>query len=152
MPTNLYGANDKFDLETSHVLPALIRKFHEAKMKNAPFVELWGTGKPLREFMHVDDMAAACIHLLGTLDAETLYDKLGQTHVNIGTGAEISIANLAATVAKIVGFTGEIRFDASKPDGTPRKLMDTGLLEKLGYHHSVSLESGIQTVYQWYCR
>jgi len=151
MPTNLYGPNDNFNLQTSHVLPALIRKFHEAKLNNTPFVELWGTGAPMREFMHVDDMAAACIHLLETLDAETLYEKLGQTHVNIGTGVEISIANLAAKVAEIVGFTGEIRYDLSKPDGTPRKLMDVSLLEKLGFRHSISLESGIRAVYQWYC-
>jgi GDP-L-fucose synthase len=196
MPTNLYGPNDNFDLQNSHVLPALIRRFHLAKclMKNdwdsisknlfknpigvvngsasrdsiskilteqgisrgperdSISVNLWGTGTPLREFMHVDDMAKACIFLLETLEAETLYNKLGQTHVNIGTGSEISIAGLADMVAKIVGFDGEIRFDTSKPDGMPRKLLDVGLLDKLGYRHSISLESGIQAVYQWYCR
>jgi GDP-L-fucose synthase len=151
MPTNLYGPNDNFDLQNSHVLPALMRKFHEAKLNNAPFVELWGTGSPMREFMHVDDMAAACIHLLETLEAETLYDKLGQTHVNIGTGVEISIANLAVMVSEIVGYKGEIRYDKSKPDGTPRKLMDVSLLEKLGFRYRISLESGIRAVYQWYC-
>jgi GDP-L-fucose synthase len=152
MPTNLYGPNDNFDLQTSHVLPALIRKFHEAKLKNIPNVELWGTGSPLREFMHVDDMAAACIHLLETLEAETLYNKLGRTHVNIGTGIEISIADLASMVAEIAGYKGEIRYDLSKPDGTPRKLMDVSLLEKLGFKYKISLESGIKSVYQWYCK
>jgi GDP-L-fucose synthase len=152
MPTNLYGPNDNFDLKNSHVLPALIRKFHEARQNNARFVEIWGTGTPLREFMHVDDMAAACIHLLETLEAKTLYDEFGQTHVNIGTGHEISIAGLAEIVAKITGFNGEIRFDTSKPDGTPRKLMDSSLLEKLGFRYTISLEEGIQEVYRWYCR
>ena len=150
MPTNLYGPNDNFDLEKSHVLPALIRKFHEAKVNNAPFVQLWGTGAPMREFMHVDDMASACIHLMETLDAETLYEKLECTHVNIGTGSEIAIAGLAQLVAKIVGFNGEIRWDRTKPDGTPRKLMDVSLLEKLGFRSRISLEEGIRTVYEWY--
>ena len=150
MPTNLYGPNDNFHLQNSHVLPALMRKFHEAKMNNTAVVELWGTGSPMREFMHVDDMAAACVHLLETLDAEALYEKLGRTHVNIGTGVEISIANLAAMVAKIVGFSGEIRWDRSKPDGTPRKLMDVNLLEKLGFRYRISLEDGIKDVYGWY--
>ena len=150
MPTNLYGPNDNFDLQTSHVLPALVRKFHEAKLNNAPFVEIWGTGTPMREFMHVDDMAAACIHLFETLDARTLYEDLGRTHVNIGTGSEISIADLAALVAEIVGFEGEIMFDASKPDGTPRKLMDVSLLRKCGFSHSIGLKEGVQQVYNWY--
>jgi GDP-L-fucose synthase len=150
MPTNLYGSNDNFDLQTSHVLPALIRKFHEAELKNVPFVEIWGTGTPLREFMHVDDMAAACIHLLETLEAQTLYEKLGKTHVNIGTGVEISIANLAVLVAEIVGFRGEIRYDSSKPDGTPRKLLDVSLLEKLGFRYTINLEKGIKEVYNKY--
>jgi len=150
MPTNLYGPNDNFDLQTSHVLPALMRKFHEAAMNNTPVVELWGTGSPMREFMHVDDMAAACIHLLETLEAETLYVKLCKTHVNIGTGAEISIASLAAMVAEIAGFRGQIKWDRSKPDGTPRKLMDVSLLEKLGFRYKISLEAGIRAVYEWY--
>ncbi len=150
MPTNLYGPNDNFDLEKSHVLPALIRKFHEAKVQGSPTVELWGTGAPLREFMHVDDMASACLHLLETLDAEKLYEKMGKTHVNIGTGLEISIADLAEMVAAIVGFKGEIIWDKNKPDGTPRKLMDVSLLESLGFRHNIQLEHGIRTVYQWY--
>jgi GDP-L-fucose synthase len=150
MPTNLYGPKDNYDLQNSHVLPALIRKFHEAKLNNAPFVELWGTGSPMREFMHVDDMAAACIHLLETLEAETLYEKLGKTHVNIGTGVEISIANLAAMVAEIIGFKGKIRYDTSKPDGTPRKLMDSSLLKKLGFKAKITLEDGIRKAYAWF--
>lgn len=152
MPTNLYGPNDNFDLEKSHVLPALIRKFHEAKQNNAPVVELWGTGSPLREFMHVDDMAAACIHLLETLEARTLYDELGFTHVNIGTGSEITIAGLAKLVAGIVGYEGEIKWDTGKPDGTPRKLMDVSLLEKLGFRYRIGLEEGIREVYKWYLK
>jgi GDP-L-fucose synthase len=152
MPTNLYGPNDNFDLQNSHVLPALIRRFHEAKQNGLPYVELWGTGSPLREFMHVDDMAAACIHLMETLDAARLYDELKATHVNIGTGSEISIARLASLVAGIVGYTGGIRWDTSKPDGTPRKLMDVSLLERLGFRHHIGLEAGIRSVYQWYCQ
>jgi GDP-L-fucose synthase len=151
MPTNLYGPNDNFDLENSHVLPALIRRFHEAKLNNLPDVTLWGTGTPLREFMHVDDMAAACIHLVETVDADTLYGRLGCTHVNIGTGSEISIGGLAKMVAEIVGYKGDIRWDSSKPDGTPRKLMDVSLLEKLGFRYSIKLEEGIGSVYAWYC-
>jgi len=150
MPTNLYGPNDNFDLHTSHVLPALIRKFHEAKQQNAPFVELWGTGKPLREFMHVDDMAAACIHLMENLDAWKLYDELGLTHVNIGTGEEISIGALAKTIADIIGYKGKINYDPSKPDGTPRKLLDVTLLENLGFKNHITLVEGIKQVYDCY--
>ncbi len=147
MPTNLYGPNDNFDLQTSHVLPALIRKFHEAKVNGSPVVELWGTGTPLREFMHVDDMAAACIHVMENLDAKRLYDEWGLTHVNIGVGEDLSIRDLALLVQKIVGFKGEIRWDSSKPDGTPRKIMDNSLLKKLGFSHKISLEQGIAKVY-----
>ena len=150
MPTNLYGPNDNFDLETSHVLPALIRKFHEARISHAPNVELWGSGTPLREFMHVDDMAAACLHIMEKLDAPELYDEMGLTHVNIGTGEEISILDLAMMISRIVGFEGEIKFDASKPDGTPRKVMDNSVLKKLGFRHAVDLENGIQEVYYHY--
>jgi GDP-L-fucose synthase len=150
MPTNLYGPNDNFDLEKSHVLPALIRKFHEAKLNNSPFVEIWGSGTPMREFMHVDDMAAACVHLMENLDAPKLYDELGLTHVNIGTGEEISIAALAQMIAGIVGYSGEIKYDRSKPDGTPRKLMEVSLLHKTGFIHVVSLEKGIRRLYEWY--
>jgi GDP-L-fucose synthase len=150
MPTNLYGPNDNFDLQTSHVLPALIRKFHEAKVNNEPFVELWGTGTPLREFMHVDDMAAACIHVMEKLDADHLYDGLKKTHVNIGTGKEISIAGLASLVRTTTGYNGEIKFDTTRPDGTPRKLMDISILRALGFHDSISLKEGIEKVYDWF--
>lgn len=150
MPTNLYGPNDNFDLQTSHVLPALIRKFHEAKTGKKPFVELWGTGTPKREFMHVDDMAAACVHLMQTLDAKKLYDELRLTHVNIGVGEDLSILELAKLIGRIVGYGGEVRFDASKPDGTPRKIMDVSLLEELGFKASITLEEGIKEVYQQY--
>jgi GDP-L-fucose synthase len=148
MPTNLYGPNDNFDLQNSHVLPALIRKFHEAKVNGSPFVELWGTGTPMREFMHVDDMAAACIHVMENFDAPRLYDELGLTHVNIGVGEDLSIADLAGLISRISGYEGEIRWDKSKPDGTPRKIMDNSLLKKLGFKHKIGLEQGISEVYQ----
>jgi len=148
MPTNLYGPNDNYNLQNSHVLPAMVRKFHEAKVSQSPFVELWGTGKPMREFMHVDDMAAACIHLMEKLDAPRLYDEIGSTHVNIGVGEDLSIADLAAMISRIIGFEGEIRWDKSKPDGTPRKIMDNTLLKKLGFRHTINLEQGITAVYQ----
>ena len=148
MPTNLYGPNDNFDLNNSHVLPALIRKFCEAKMSSKPFVDLWGTGTPLREFMHVDDMASACILVMEKINAEDLYDKFGKTHVNIGSGEELSILDLALKVGKIVGYRGVIRFDREKPDGTPRKLMDNSLLSKLGFKISIPLEEGIMQTYK----
>jgi GDP-L-fucose synthase len=148
MPTNLYGPNDNFDLQTSHVLPALIRKFHEAKMSKAPFVEIWGTGTPMREFMHVDDMAAACILVMEKLDAPDLYDELGLTHVNIGTGEDLSIFDLAKLIKRIIGYEGEIRFDKSKPDGTPRKIMDNSTLKKLGFKSRIPLEDGISQTYK----
>jgi len=150
MPTNLYGPNDNFDLQTSHVLPALIRKFHEAKINNTPAVELWGSGTPMREFMHVDDMAAACVHLMENLDAQELYDELELTHVNIGVGEDLSIMDLARLISKLVGYTGEIKTNPSKPDGTPRKIMDNSLLTSLGFKPSIDLESGIKEVYQHY--
>ena len=150
MPTNLYGPNDNFDLNTSHVLPALIRKFHEAKVHRSPVVELWGTGKPLREFMHVDDMAAACIHIMENLDATKLYDEFGLTHVNIGVGEDLSISDLAMLIKRIVGYEGDLKWDTGKPDGTPRKIMDNSLLKKLGFRHRISLEHGITEVYSRY--
>jgi GDP-L-fucose synthase len=150
MPTNLYGPNDTFDLNTSHVLPALIRKFHEAKVHRSPVVELWGTGKPLREFMHVDDMAAACIHIMENLDAVKLYDEFGLTHVNIGVGEDLSISDLAMLIKRIVGYEGDLKWDTGKPDGTPRKIMDNSLLKKLGFRHRISLEQGITEVYSRY--
>lgn len=142
MPTNLYGPNDNFDLESSHVMPAMIRKFHDAKKSGAPSVELWGTGKPLREFLYVDDMADACVFLLENYD--------GETHVNIGTGQEISIKELAEAVRRAVGYEGEIVWNSDMPDGTPRKLTDVSRLHSLGWHHQVELEEGIRLAYQWY--
>ena len=140
MPTNLYGPNDNYHPKNSHVLPALLRKFHEAKEDGKEFVEIWGTGSPKREFMHVDDLADACYFLLQNYD--------DQLFVNIGTGEDISIKDLALMVKNIVGFEGELKFDLSKPDGTPRKLMDVGRLHKMGWNHSIDLEEGIQSVYQ----
>lgn len=142
MPTNLYGINDNFDLNSSHVLPAMIRKFHEAKMENKPEVVLWGTGKVLREFLYVDDLADALVHLLNHYSAES--------HVNIGTGEDLSIHDLALIVKETVGYQGEIVYDSSKPDGTPRKLLDVSLLHSTGWHHKTSLQEGIKMVYQWY--
>jgi GDP-L-fucose synthase len=140
MPTNLYGTNDNYDLKTSHVLPALLRKFHEAKQNNVPSVEIWGTGAPLREFLHVDDLADACYFLMQN------YNDKG--FVNIGTGADISIKDLALLIKKVTGYNGELRFDTSKPDGTPRKLMDVDKLKQLGWQHSVGLEEGISQTYK----
>lgn len=140
MPTNLYGPNDSYNLNNSHVLPALIRKFHEAKESNASFVEMWGTGSPLREFLHADDMADACVYLMQTYS--------GEQHVNIGTGSDLSIKELAELIQKIIGYKGEIKNDPSKPDGTPRKLMDVSFLHSLGWKHSINLEEGIKAVYE----
>jgi GDP-L-fucose synthase len=141
MPTNLYGPHDNFDLDSSHVLPALLRKFHEAKEAGAKAVPVWGSGKPLREFLHVDDLADACIHLM---ERDVEYDL-----VNVGSGEEISIGDLAEIIAHVVGFDGEIKFDASMPDGTPRKLMDSSRMKKLGWQPRISLEDGIRATYDW---
>lgn len=140
MPTNLYGNNDNYDLQNSHVLPALIRKMHEAKQNNDKFVTVWGTGNPLREFLHADDMADACVYLMQN------YNEKG--FVNIGSGEEIAIKELAYLIKDIVGFEGEIQFDTTKPDGTPRKLTDTTRLNNLGWKHKIQLKAGIQEVYQ----
>jgi GDP-L-fucose synthase len=140
MPTNLYGPNDNYNLNNSHVLPALVRKFHEAKENNSPFVEMWGTGSPLREFLHADDMADACVYLMKNYS--------GQKHVNIGTGTDLSIKGLALLIQKIVGYKGEIKHDFTKPDGTPRKLLDVTFLHSLGWRHSIELEEGIRMVYE----
>jgi len=142
MPTNLYGPNDNYDLETSHVLPALIRKFHEAKASNAPAVTLWGSGKPRREFLHADDLADACFFIMQR------YDEAG--FINIGVGEDLEIRELAALISGIVGYTGEIRYDASKPDGTPRKIMDVSKLHALGWKASIDLGEGIRRVYEEY--
>ncbi|HOX79223.1 MAG TPA: GDP-L-fucose synthase [Bacteroidales bacterium] len=148
MPTNLYGPNDNYDLQNSHVIPALLRKFHDAMISNAPSVTLWGTGQPLREFMHVDDMARACILVMEKLDAPKLYDDLGLTHINIGVGEDITILELGRLIAKITGYTGKILFDTSKPDGTPRKIMDNSRLRKLGFKPRISLEEGLAQTYK----
>ena len=142
MPTNLYGPEDNFDLESSHVMPALIRKFHEAKINRAPSVTVWGTGKPLREFLHVDDCAAACLFLMQHYDGEEI--------VNIGVGEDLSIAELAELVSKVVGFTGKIVYDSGKPDGTPRKLVDVTRINGLGWRAGIPLEAGIRTTYEWF--
>ena len=142
MPTNLYGPYDNYDLSNSHVLPAMIRKFHEAKVNNAPTVELWGTGSPLREFLYSDDMADACVYLLENYS--------GEQHVNIGTGKEVTIKQLAELVKETVGFTGEIVWNSDMPDGTPRKLADVSKLHSLGWTHKVELEDGVKLAYEWF--
>jgi len=142
MPTNLYGPNDNYDLNNSHVMPALIRKFHTAKAEGAPFVEVWGSGSPMREFLHVDDLADACFFLL-----QNYHDEL---FVNIGTGEDLTIKALAEMIKEIVGYQGELKWDSSKPDGTPRKLMDVGRLHSLGWKHKIGLRDGITQVYEAY--
>ena len=142
MPTNLYGPGDNFDLNTSHVLPALIRKFHEAKLNGSPSVTVWGSGKPLREFLHVDDLADACLFLLENYDEPDI--------INIGVGEDLSIAELAGLVRGIVGFEGKIEYDASKPDGTPRKLVDTARINALGWKPRIGLREGIEATYRWF--
>lgn len=143
MPTNLYGPHDNYDLSGSHVMPAMIRKFHEAKLAGAPRVELWGTGAPLREFLYVDDMADACVFLLEHYS--------GEQHVNIGTGKEVTIKELAELVKKITGYEGEIFWNSAMPDGTPRKLTDVSKLHGLGWKHKVELEEGVRLAYDWFC-
>jgi GDP-L-fucose synthase len=144
MPTNLYGPNDNYDLNNSHVLPALIRKMHEAKASGAHQVEIWGDGSPLREFLHADDLADACLYLMDH------YNEAG--FVNIGTGTDLSIGDLARTIQKVVGYEGQLAFDASKPNGTPRKLMDVSKLHALGWQHRIALEDGIRAVYADYAQ
>lgn len=139
MPTNLYGPNDNYDLNNSHVLPALLRKFHTAKVENHPFVEIWGSGTPMREFLHVDDLAEACLFLMEKYNDAEL--------VNIGTGSDVSIKDLAMLIMKVAGYKGELRFNSSKPDGTPRKLLDVSKIHALGWKHRISLEEGIKMVY-----
>lgn len=142
MPTNLYGPNDAFDLENSHVLPALLRKFHEAKIAREPNVTVWGSGKPLREFLHVDDCAAACVFLMQEYDEAEI--------VNIGVGSDISILGLAELIRDVVGYEGELTFDASKPDGTPRKLVDVSRINALGWKATIDLRDGIESTYAWF--
>ena len=151
MPTNLYGPNDNFHPENSHVIPALLRRFHEAKIAEAPQVVAWGSGTPMREFLHVDDMAAASVHVMQLDDAT--YQANTQpmlSHINVGTGVDCTIKELTETVAKVVGFAGEIVWDTSKPDGTPRKLMDVSRLRALGWQASIPLEEGLRDAYQWF--
>lgn len=140
MPTNLYGPNDNYDLQNSHVLPAMIRKFHEAKTNGTPAVTLWGTGSPMREFLHADDLAAACLYLMENYSEPEL--------VNVGTGTDVTIKELAETVKEVVGFEGELIWDTSKPDGTPRKLMDVSKLHAAGWQHTIELADGIALAYQ----
>ena len=140
MPTNLYGPNDNYDLKTSHVLPALLRKFHEAKVSGDSEVQCWGTGSPMREFLHVDDLAAGCLHLMLTYDQREF--------VNIGTGTDLTIKELAETIASIVGFNGELVWDSTKPDGTPRKLMNVSRIHASGWNHEIGLKEGIKQVYK----
>ena len=151
MPCNLYGAGDNFHPENSHVIPALIRRFHEAKLANAPVVKVWGTGKPKREFLYVDDMAAASVFIMN-LDP-TIYQSETQqmlSHINVGSGIEFTINALAETVAKVVGYKGEIHWDTTKPDGAPRKLMDVTRLQRMGWTPNISLEQGIINTYAWF--
>jgi GDP-L-fucose synthase len=167
MPTNLYGPNDNFDLEKSHVLPALIRKMHEAKLSNAPAVEIWGSGNPRREFLYSQDMADACVFIMENRDFKDTYQtqqtsndsctpnsvatqEIRNTHINIGTGEDISIKELATLIKEIVGFEGELTFNTDKPDGTMIKLTDPSKLHNLGWKHKVELEEGINRVYEWY--
>ncbi len=142
MPTNLYGPGDNFDLENSHVLPALLRRIHEAKLAHAAEVVVWGTGRPQREFLHVDDLASAAVHLMGGYEGEGI--------VNVGTGEDVSIAELAALVCEVVGFRGKLRFDPSKPDGAPRKLLDVSRLHGLGWRHRIGLREGLISTYRWF--
>lgn len=144
MPTNLYGPGDNFDLENSHVLPALLRKFHEAKIRNKNEVIIWGSGKPRREFMHVDDLADACVFLMKHYEQEKI--------INAGTGKDISISELAYLIKEISGFHGSLEFDTSKPDGTPRKLLDVSRLSELGWKAGIGFEQGIKDTYDWYVR
>jgi len=153
MPTNLYGPNDNFDLETSHVLPALLRKIHEAKIANAPRVEIWGSGRPMREFLWSEDMADACVFLMENRDFKDTFStsyEIRNTHINIGSGIEISIHDLAYLIRDIVGYNGELYFNSDKPDGTMRKLTDVSKLHSLGWKHTVELQKGIEQMYTWY--
>ncbi|MCZ8344751.1 MAG: GDP-L-fucose synthase [Leptospira sp.] len=148
MPTNLYGPGDNYHPENSHVLPALLRRFHEAKVQNLPEVVIWGTGKPLREFLYSEDMARACVFLMESYDVKG--DPRGGEHVNVGSGIEVSIKELAETVKEVVGFEGKLVFDLTKPDGTPRKLLDVSKLHRMGWKHQVELKEGVRLAYEDY--
>lgn len=149
MPTNLFGPFDNFNLETSHVLPALMRKFHDAKSTNADHVMLWGTGNPMREFLYVEDLADAVHFVMKNVDAKDIYEN-NISHINIGQGTDLTIAELANIIKNIVGYEGEVRFDTSKPDGTPKKLLSVDRLHNLGWKHKTSLEEGIKKTYEWF--
>ncbi len=152
MPTNLYGPNDNFHPENSHVIPALLRRFHEARLASAPSVAIWGTGKAMREFLHVDDMAAASIHVMNLPRDD--YDRVTEpmlSHINVGTGKDCSIRELAETIREVTGYQGVIEFDTTRPDGTPRKLLDTSKLSELGWEPQHSLRSGLEDAYTWFC-
>ena len=149
MPTNLYGPNDNFDLHTSHVIPALMRKFHDAKGRGDKSVEIWGSGRPRREFMHVDDLADAIAFALSDIEAAQIYDQ-GISHLNVGTGSDVEIIEVARMIKEIVGFDGEIILDESKPDGTMQKLLDVTRMHSLGWRHKIELLDGLAKVYEWY--
>ena len=152
MPTNLYGENDNFHPQNSHVIPAMMRRFHEAKVSNAERVAVWGTGKPMREFLYVDDMAAASVHVmnLSKADFDLAIPDIMCSHINVGTGVDCTIRELAETMAEVVGFKGELVFDVTKPDGTPRKLLSVERLKDLGWEYSVSLKDGLAETYSWF--
>ncbi len=151
MPTNLYGPGDNFDLENSHVIPALMRKFHQAKMERRPYVEVWGSGKPRREFLHVDDVADACLFVMNlSREAYRRHTEPMCSHINIGAGEDLTIAELAGLIRDVVGYQGEIRYDATKPDGTPRKLLDVSRLQSMGWRASIGLKEGLQQTYRWF--
>lgn len=156
MPTNLYGENDNFDLENGHVLPVLIRKFHEAKKNDSPTVDLWGTGEPKREFLHVDDLAKASLMLLEKVSFKDLFDKddknVRNTHINVGTGTDVKILELAELIREVVGFEGALNWNTDMPDGTPRKLLDITKIKELGWQPQISLKEGIESVYKWYVK
>jgi len=151
MPTNLYGPNDNFNAQNSHVIPAMLRRFHQAKIESTKNVVVWGTGKPLREFLHVDDMASACVYVMelekNKLDLEV---QSMNSHINVGAGLDCTISELASIMAKVIGYHGEIIFDSSKPDGTPRKVLDVSKLQRLGWTNSITLENGLRNTYKWY--
>ncbi len=149
MPNNLYGQNDNFDLESSHVLPALMRKFHEAKISDKPNVEIWGSGKALREFLHVDDLAAAVLFALENIGANDI-SAMGKTHLNVGSGEEVSIKQLANILKELVNYEGEMYFNETKPNGTPKKLLDSSIINNLGWSAQISLNDGIANLYNWY--
>lgn len=150
MPTNLYGPNDNFNLQNSHVVPALIRKFYEAVKGGSPTVTVWGSGTPRREFLHVDDMAAGCVYLMNNFNPTPEQNERGEVFVNLGTGTDMTVLDLVALIKKISGFTGEVVWDANRPDGTPQKLLDVSRAQALGWKHVIAFEDGLKQAYEWY--